>query len=368
MSAGFKLLLYPWMYISRYTREHVWEEQFIEKNHGAAEEEHALGEREREILSQERNNDPHLPLVNFTTQYGYGCFEGAKAFPHADGHLYFFRIEQNAERMYNSCMGLRMPAFPAQKFLDAVHAFMAKNFILKYTPAYRAQWIESKYLNAETAYIRPFSYSEGGISLQMTKYPFVIMVAMTVGSYLDTSKPLTAITTDMIRATPNGTGWIKCTSNYVIPILARDEAQKMGYAEPIFLDSVKREFIEECASCNIFFRLKNNTLVTPALNSCILPGITRASIIELARDEGVTVEERPISIYEVLSDATECFVTGTAVGVSQLTAITHKGKQVTLNNGAIGDLTLHLRDTLKGIQYGEIADRRGWMTKLQVHQ
>ena len=368
MGSAFRLLLYPWIYVANHTAEGAWDEQFIEKNHGTAADEAALGVEEREILSRERNNDPHLPLVNFTTQYGYGCFEGVKAFPQPSGDVCFFRVDQNAKRMYNSCAGLRMPLFPEQTFIDAACELVSKNRDLGYAPQFQPQWIEEKYLNGEAVYVRPFTYSEPGIGLEMTRHPSVVIVSTTVGSYLDLNNPLTAITTDMIRATPNGTGWMKCTSNYVIPILARDEVRKRGYAEPIFLDSVNHEFIEECASCNIFFKLKSGALVTPALNGCILPGITRASVIDLARDAGVTVEERPISIYEALSEADECFVTGTAVGVSQLTAITHGDKTTTMNGGGIGELTLHLRDTLKGIQYGAIEDRKGWMMKLRRHR
>lgn len=368
MATAFRLLLHPWMYIANYIDGQSWDEQFVEKNHGTAAEESVLGEEEQEMLSRERNNDPHLPLVNLTTQYGYGCFEGVKAFPQPNGEICFFRLDQNAQRMYNSCKGLLIPAFPAQQLIDVTHTLVSKNHTLGYTPAFQPRWVEEKYLNGEAVYIRPFTYSEAGIGLQITCQPSVVIVATTVGSYLDTSKPLTAVTTERIRATPGGTGWIKCASNYTIPILARYEVQQQGYAEPIFLDSTKREFVEECASCNIFFRLKSGVLVTPGLNSCILPGITRISVIELARDYGVTVEERPISIHEVLSDAAECFVTGTAVGVSQLTAVTHRDKSVNFNNGVIGELTMQLRDELKGIQYGERADPKGWMQKLRPHQ
>lgn len=368
MATAFKLLLHPWIYIADYAGEDKWEEQFIEKNHGSAKEEEALGEEEQDMLSRERNNDPHLPLVNFTTQYGYGCFEGAKAFPQPDGGLAFFRLDRNAQRMHSSCEGLRIPPFPAEKLIRASHTVVGRNHALGYSPRFDPQWAAEHYLNSKSVYIRPFTYSEAGIGLQMTRRPSVVIVTTTVGSYLDPAKPLTAITTKMIRATPGGTGWIKCTSNYTIPILARDEVAHDGYAEPIFLDSAEHKFVEECSSCNIFFRLKNGTVVTPELNSCILPGITRASVIELARDIGLTVEERPISIHEVLSDAAECFVTGTAVGVSQLTAITHGDKCVTFNDGHIGELTIELRDTLKGIQYGALEDRRGWMQPLHPDQ
>jgi branched-chain amino acid aminotransferase len=137
-----------------------------------------------------------------------------------------------------------------------------------------------------------------------------------------------------------------------------------GFMECVFLDATHRKYVEEGSSCNIFFHLKSGELVTPELGDTILPGITRSSIIELARDRNVTVSERPISIDEVLSEALECFVSGTAAGATSIESLTYEGRKTVFNQGKTGDLTAALRDTLKGIQYGVLDDSKGWMTRV----
>jgi branched-chain amino acid aminotransferase len=173
-----------------------------------------------------------------------------------------------------------------------------------------------------------------------------------------------AVVTDRIRATPNGTGWIKAASNYTIAAMAKYEAAEAGYMECIFLDAVQRKYVEEGSSCNIFFCLKSGELVTPALGDTILPGITRASMIELAQDLKVKVSDRTISIEEVLGETKECFVTGTAAGATPLGSLTYKKKKVVFNKGNTGELTATLRDTLKGIQYGTLPDTKKWLVKV----
>jgi branched-chain amino acid aminotransferase len=173
-----------------------------------------------------------------------------------------------------------------------------------------------------------------------------------------------AIVSDRIRATPNGTGWIKACSNYVISALAKSEALKAGYMECVFLDATHRKYIEEGSSCNIFFYLKSGELVTPALGDTILPGITRASIIELAADKGIKVAERQISIDEAMEEAKECFVSGTAAGATPITSLTYKGKKAVFGSGKVGEFTADIRDTIKGIQYGILPDKKGWMVKV----
>jgi branched-chain amino acid aminotransferase len=131
--------------------------------------------------------------------------------------------------------------------------------------------------------------------------------------------------------------------------------------ECVFLDSTHRKYIEEGSSCNIFFYLKSGELATPELGDTILPGITRSSIIELARDRGVKVGERKISIDEALEETRECFVSGTAAGATPISSLTYQGKKVIFNNGKTGEFTTEIRDTLKGIQYGTLPDPKGWM-------
>jgi branched-chain amino acid aminotransferase len=139
-----------------------------------------------------------------------------------------------------------------------------------------------------------------------------------------------------------------------------------GYMECVFLDAEHHKYVEEGSSCNIFFYLKSGELVTPELGDTILPGITRASIIELARDHGVKVSERKISIDEALEETRECFVSGTAAGATPIESLTFGGKKLIFNKGKAGELTAHVRDTLKGIQYGTLPDTKGWLVRLPL--
>jgi branched-chain amino acid aminotransferase len=208
--------------------------------------------------------------------------------------------------------------------------------------------------------VRPFSYSEGAIGLGISKYPWVVIVTTHVGTYFSAECP-SAVTTDMVRATPHGTGWIKCDANYVSATLAKKKAEAQGHMEAIFLDAREGKYIEEGSSCNIFFLLKNNTLVTPDLGDTILPGITRKSILTIAADLKIKTEERRISIEEAQTESKEVFVTGTAAGVSYIDSITHQGKTAVFNKGKMGETTRTLLVTLKGIQYGALPDKFGWM-------
>ena len=361
MATSFTLAMYPWVYKARYENGGSWTEEYSEKPHRTPAEEAALPADEREALVGSRNSFPELPIVNYTTQYGMGCFEGLKAFPQADGSLRIFRPGENGIRMARSMEGLMMPAYPADRFVVACVEMTRRNAGLGFAPKYDPAWEKDDFVEGHGVYIRPFSYSEPGIGLNLCSRPWVIMVATEVGSYFDPEADAKAITTDKVRATPGGTGWIKCDANYVIPTLTKKAAQKQGYMEAIFLDSSEKRYVEEGSSCNIFFLLSGGTLVTPSLEDTVLPGINRMSVIDLARAKGVTVEERRITIDEVMNDAVECFVTGTAAGVAYLESIEHHGATRVFRDGKVGELTHELRSTLKGIQYGTVEDTFGWM-------
>ncbi|MFQ3620799.1 MAG: branched-chain-amino-acid transaminase [Spirochaetales bacterium] len=363
MAKSFSLAMYPWVYYAQYEEGNRWKEQYIEKPHSTPSEEANLSEEAKQRLLAQRNSFPELPLVNYTTQYGLGVFEGLKAYPQKDGGLKLFRPDENAKRMYRSMEGLLMPPYPETLFVNAVIELIRKNKKLGYAPVYDPAWEKENFTTGHSIYIRPFTYSEPGIGLGLSYKPWVVIITTPVGAYFEPGSSK-AITTDRIRATPNGTGWIKCCSNYVIPILAKKEAEKQGYMEAIFLDAKEAKYVEEGSSCNIFFYLKNGTLVTPDLKDTILPGINRKSVIELAKDMKVPVEERPISIDEVLDSAKECFVTGTAAGVAYIESVTHGKRTTIFNQGKPGELTLALQRTLKGIQYGAIPDKFGWMVKV----
>ena len=356
---AFNLNSYPVVYRAKFTKETGWTEEFIEKPHKTPEEEAALSKTEAAALSNSRNFYNDMPLVNYTTQYGLGCFEGLKALPQKNGGFAIFRPEENGKRFYNSMEGLFMPPFPADTFVKAVVEMIKRNVKLGFCPSYKTEWEKDSFMNADSIYIRPFSYAEGGIGVNISHEPWVVMIGTPVSAYFSGGSS-DALVTDRIRATPKGTGWIKADSNYVIAALAKHEAMDKGFMECIFLDAENHKYIEEGSSCNIFFYLKSGELITPELGDTILPGITRLSLIELAKDRGVKVSEKKISIDEVFSEAKECFVSGTAAGAVPISSITHNGKKVTFNFP--GELSSELQKTLKGTQYGLIPDTKGWMT------
>ncbi|MDR2111066.1 MAG: branched-chain-amino-acid transaminase, partial [Spirochaetaceae bacterium] len=327
-------------------------------------EEARLGEDEAKALSDSRNYYDDMPLVNYSTQYGLSCFEGLKALPQKDGGLAIFRPGRNAARFYRSMAGLLMPPFPEDFFVNACAETVKRNAQLGFCPPYKKEWERDSFMTADSVYIRPFTLAEGGIGVNISREPWVVVINTPVSAYFSEGSS-DAVITDRIRATPKGTGWIKAASNYVVSALAKHEALEAGFMECVFLDAVDRKYIEEGSSCNIFFVLKSGELVTPELGDTILPGITRSSIIELAGDRNVKVSERKISIEEVLSEAGECFVSGTAAGATPIKSLTYRGKKTVFNGGKVGELTAELRDTLKGIQYGILPDTKGWMTAVQ---
>jgi branched-chain amino acid aminotransferase len=304
-----------------------------------------------------------MPLVNYTTQYGLGCFEGLKALPQKDGGLAIFRLDRNAARFYKSMEGLFMPPFPEENFVKACVETVRRNAELGFRPHYKKEWEADSFASADSVYIRPFTLAEGGVGVNISHEPWVMVVTTPVSAYFSGGNS-DAIVTERVRATPKGTGWIKAAANYTIAALAKYEAVKAGFMECIFLDANHHKYIEEGSSCNIFFYLKSGELVTPELGDTILPGITRSSIVELARDKGVKVSERKISVDEALESTRECFGSGTAAGATPIDSLTYQGKKAVFNEYKIGELTAELRDTLKGIQYGAIPDAKGWLTRV----
>jgi branched-chain amino acid aminotransferase len=362
VSMAFALNSYPVIYRSKYTAD-GWRGEYIEKSHKMPEEEAALETAERNRLEQSRNYYDDMPLVNYTSQYGLGCFEGLKALPQKNGGLALFRPRRNAARFYKSMEGLYMPPFPEDAFTEACVETVRRNAKLGFAPRYQAAWEKDSFMTADSVYIRPFTIAEGGIGVNLSREPWVMVVTTPVSAYFSAARS-DAVVTERIRATPRGTGWIKAASNYVISALAKHEAMEAGYMECIFLDPVEHRYLEEGSSCNIFFYLRSGELVTPELGDTILPGITRASLLELAGDRGVKTAERKISIEEVFSEAKECFVSGTAAGATPIESLTYQGKQAVFNGGKVGGLTAELRDTLKGIQYGVLPDTKNWMVRV----
>jgi branched-chain amino acid aminotransferase len=360
MAKGFSLEIDPWVFRAKYRDGGTWAEEYVEKPHRTPAAEAALPADERAALLLARNNFADLPLVNYTTQYGMGCFEGLKAFPQPDGSLKLFRPDENGKRMEASMKGLAMPGYPAERFLAAVRGLAGRNRAIGFAPTYDPAWAAGDFVAGSAMYIRPFSYAEPGIGVGISHAPWVVMITTPVGSYFKPGNSK-AVTTRRVRANPGGTGWIKADSNYVTSALAKREAESAGFMEAIFLDAKEHSYFEEGSSCNIFFVLKNGTLVTPSLEDTILPGITRRSILVLAAEKGLRTEERRVSVKEVFAKATECFVSGTAAGITPIESVTHNGKEAVFAGRQVGEVTRGLLKTLKGIQYGALPDRHGWM-------
>ncbi|MGL1890454.1 MAG: aminotransferase class IV [Spirochaetaceae bacterium] len=337
---AFTLSMHPWIYVAKYS-DGSWSQEYLKED-----------------------DFSRFPLVNYTTQYGMGCFEGAKAYPQKDGSIKAFRPDENAKRMFNSMEGLLMPGLDPKKLEAGILESTKRNMETGTLPIYNKEWEKNNFLTADAVYIRPFSYAEPGIGLGVCEEPWVISVSTNVSGYFKEGMRNRAIVTDKTRATAGGTGWIKCASNYVIPILVKKIAERDGYMEAVFLDAIEKKYVEEGSSCNIFFKMANGILVTPELGETILPGITRKSVIELAKDMGVVVEERKVTIDEVMENAVETFVTGTAAGVNHFESLTYKGTEKVFGDGNIGELTEKLQKTLKGIQYGLIEDKFNWMKSI----
>ena len=356
---AFTLEMYPISYIARYNPQtKSWEEEWIESDTIPYSQLLTMNEEDRQKVFATRNQ-LGIPAVSYTSQYGYGCFEGMKAYPRKDGKISIFRPDRNANPFKKSMEGVYCPAFSEEMYIKASCEFIRRNAELGYVPAYNSQWEENNYASASAVYMRPFMNSEAAIGIGISKAPYVVICATSVSTYFKGGNTK-AIITNRIRATPQGTGWIKCASNYVISTLAKKEAEEAGFMEVVYLDAVERKYIQEGSSCNIFFLMQDGTLVTPELGDTILPGITRASIIDLARQQGHKVEERPISIEEVMDSGIECFVTGTAAGITPIESLTHNGVERVFNNRKPGELGESLQKQLKGIQYGAIQDTNNW--------
>jgi branched-chain amino acid aminotransferase len=359
---SFALNSYPVSYRAKFA-DGKWDGEYLEKPHKTPEKEAEMGEEERGKIIHLRHCYEDMPLVNYTSQYGLACFEGLKAFPQKDGGLALFRPDRNAARFFRSMEGLYMPPFPEDLCLKACVETVKRNAAIGFRPQYKPEWEKDSFMTADSVYLRPFTIAEGGVGVNLSHEPWVVIINTQVGSYFSGGN-FDAVVTDRIRATPKGTGWIKACANYTIAAMAKHEAAEAGYMECVFLDAAERKYVEEGSSCNIFFYLKSGELATPELGDTILPGITRASVIELARDRGIKTTERKISIDEALAETKECFVSGTAAGATPIASITWQGKKAVFNGGEEGELTADIRNTLKGIQYGTLPDTKGWMVRI----
>lgn len=288
--------------------------------------------------------------------YAQCCFEGLKAYTTVNGDIVTFRPDLNAERMMGSAERLEMPTFPKEKFIQAVKDVVAAN----------AAWVPP-YGTGATLYIRPVMIGSGPQIGVAPAHEFIFRIfVMPVGAYFKGAiKPLKLTVPEFDRAAPRGTGHIKAGLNYAMSLHAIVDAHAQGYAENMYLDPATRTYVEETGGANFIFITKDGTFVTPKSDS-ILPSITRRSLMVVAEKYlHMPVEHRPVKFSEV-PDFAECGLCGTAAVISPIGKVVDHGKEICFPSGMeeMGPYTKKLRETLTGIQMGEIEGPEGWVHKI----
>ena len=287
--------------------------------------------------------------------YGQGLFEGMKAYRTAKDRVVFFRPDENARRMQRGADRLKMPPVPESIFIDAVEQVVQAN--IDYLPP----------MGRGAMYVRPLLMGSGPVLgvAPAPSYSFMIYVTP-VGPYFKGGMKAIdlLISNEFHRAAPGGSGGVKAIGNYAPGMMPSMIAKSKGYAEVIYLDARTSTYIEEVGAAN-FFCVKDNVLYTPELTGTILPGITRASIIALARHLGYDVHEEKVSAEFAMS-ADEAFCCGTAAVISPIGSITHDDKKVTYGDGTPGIMTTTLYDMLTGIQNEKQEDIFGWLHEVPL--
>ena len=290
-------------------------------------------------------------------QYAQTVFDGLKAYTTVDGKIVIFRPDLNAQRLEDSAKRLEIPAFPQERFLDAVEKVVKAN--ADYVPPYGT---------GATLYLRPFIFGSSSVIgvKPAEEYQFRVF-ATPVGPYFKGgAKPITIKVSDFDRAAPHGTGHIKAGLNYAMSLHAIVTAHEEGFDENMYLDAATRTKVEETGGANFLFVTKDGKVVTPKSDS-ILPSITRRSLMYVAEHYlGLEVEQREVYFDEV-KDFAECGLCGTAAVISPVGKIVDHGKEICFPSGMdeMGPVTKKLYDTLTGIQMGRIEAPEGWIKVIE---
>ena len=303
---------------------------------------------------------PYAPLVldpaALVFHYAQECFEGMKAYRRADGGVQLFRPEKNAQRMQSTHQRLCIPEIPVEDFVQAVKT------LVKVDEA----WVP--HADGTSLYIRPFTIAtEAVLGVKASaEYKFIIIASPSGAYYAEGINPVRIYVEDQyVRATPGGTGYIKCGGNYAASIIASEKAHQLGFSQVLWLDGVERKYVEEVGSMNIFFKIDGQIYTAPTVGT-VLPGITRMSCIELLKSWGYQVNETRLAITDIMDAAEagkleEVFGTGTAAVISPVGELVYEDRKAEINGGVIGPVTQKLYDTLTGIQWGKLPDEHGWI-------
>ena len=287
--------------------------------------------------------------------YGQGLFEGMKAYRTVRERIVTFRPEANAERMQMGARRLGMPEVPTELYIEAIQTVVASN----------ARWVPP--MGKGALYVRPLLLGTGprlGVS-PAPSYTFVVYTSP-VGPYFKGGlSPISLLVSDRYhRAAPGGSGGVKAIGNYAPGMMPSKEAKADGYAEVIYLDAEHHRFVEEVGAAN-FFCIHEGRVLTSELTGTILPGVTRQSIIELARARGYEVVETRVDV-DVALESDECFCTGTAAVISPIGSIRHGNRESVYNGGAVGPVSRELYEALTAIQQERAADEHGWLHEVAV--
>ncbi|UVI40833.1 branched-chain amino acid aminotransferase [Qipengyuania spongiae] len=300
--------------------------------------------------------DPAASVLHYAQE----IFEGMKAYRHPDGSLALFRPEQNARRFNASADRMAMPHVPEEVFIDSIRQLLSVD----------ADWMPP--IEGGSLYLRPFMFaSEAFLGVRPAKQYKFMVIASPVGGYFKAGAKALKIwvSRNYVRAAPGGTGAAKTGGNYASSLVPQMEGADQGCDQVIFLDAVEKKWIEELGGMNVFFVFDDGSVITPPLTGTILPGITRDSLIQLMREEGLQVREEPYNIDQWRIDATkgnlvETMACGTAAVVTPIGTVVGPDGEFRIGAGGMGQLTAKLREKLVGIQNGTVEDRHGWVMKL----
>jgi len=293
--------------------------------------------------------------------YGQEIFEGIKAYRHADDSIWTFRPEANGARLQRSAARLTLPQLPVAEFVESLRQLIAVDHA----------WVPSA--PESSLYFRPFMIAtEAFLGMRPAQAAAYYVIASPAGAYFAKGVAPVSIwlSEDYARAAKGGTGAAKCGGNYAASLLPQVEAQARGCSQVLFLDPVEGNYLEELGGMNVFLVHKDGRIVTPELSGSILEGITRDSILQLARDRGLEVQERKVSIDEwkqgvASGEITEVFACGTAAVVTPIGELKGKDFAVGDIDAPAGEVTMAIRKELTDIQHGRAPDRHGWMVKLR---
>jgi len=300
--------------------------------------------------------DPACAVLHYAQE----IFEGLKAYRHPDGSLALFRPHVNAARMNKSADRLAMPHIPEDLFVEACRQLVLKD----------RDWFPT--VEGGSLYLRPFMFaSENFLGVRPAREYKFLAIASPVGNYFKSGAPAVSIwvSQDYVRAAPGGTGAAKTGGNYAASLVPQAEAIAKGHDQVVFLDAVERRWIEELGGMNLFFVFDDGSVITPPLGGTILPGVTRDSLIQLLRDEGLTIREERYAIDQWRADAEsgrliETMACGTAAVVTPVGKVAAPDFEFTVGSGGPGQLTQRLRERLVGIQRGLVPDPHGWVQTL----